>query len=180
MAEIRQAESKPIWKAWWFWLVIAVAIVFGIVPIAWVVYSSIMFQEAMQAVEQQGMTEEEYADWVIDFSGRMTPLFKAISSTSVSASKGIISLDEAKKRFKSYSNVLAGYVEEAKDIDPPAKYEESHKHLVKGLELWVEALDIAYQAIDTNDNDLMLLAVQKIDEANKELELAADLMEAAS
>jgi len=127
--------------------------------------------------EGQAYSQEEYKEWIKDFSKDCVPIFLAVHMVSQQVSNKEISYSEAAIKFSNLYAQLKSRYREASSVTPPPEYEACHEHLLKGLDYWVKALEYMSEACRKMSSSLMSKALDYSDLANDELEKALSCLE---
>ena len=126
-------------------------------------------QISTETFSKRVLSEDEYKKWVVEVGLDSIKFSQAISVTAKAISNYEISFSEGAKIFDALEALTRRMLEDAKNVIPPKKYEESHNRLVKAIEYYHQSLIYAAEGARKMDANLMERASELATLGNAEL-----------
>mgnify|MGYP005667737185 CR=1 FL=1 len=132
-------------------------------------FTKTVTQVSTETLSRQILDEDEYRAWAVEIALDIARFSQAMSVTAGAISNYEISFSEGAKIFDALEALTRRMLEEAKNVIPPKKYEETHNHLVKAIDYYHQSFVYAAKGAREMDADLLKKAVELATLANAEL-----------
>jgi len=120
----------------------------------------------------RALTEQEYVTKNVELTERATSIMARFSEACTDFSEGEISLESLELILTDCSEDMNAVANEAAFLSPPPGYEESHRHWIRGINLYNSAMFEATIFFEDADINHIYLATDMLGEGNTEIQLA--------